>query len=275
LNVSIESMIEDGREHDQLPHPEEIKDQISKRRPILFRKEIIHRFVFFFLVVGTIIGAVSLPLAIIARQGAGSAAYINPNEMESVILQAVLRQEIATTATEYTFPPRSIQQRALNLVKKEEQLSEELTIQLYSIWCFYLATEHVQTDLTDEIYGLGTVPAWFDSWTNDGPDACLFFGVRCNSKGIVTELNMSSNGLSGALPQELTLLSSLRKLELRDNYGLGQGGVPSWLEDFPFIELIDLRGCNYSGKIPDELCVEQMSDYMNFYADCTVDLACC
>jgi len=206
------------------------------------------------ILLGISVVALSVLLAV-NRRDFGDEIEISGNGIEKAILKAVERQNIVPTISDYEFKPRSIQYRALQQVNKKTNLSKKLVVQLYALWCFYLATEHVQTSITDEQFGFGTVPHWTDGWTNDGPDMCLWYGVRCNSKGLVTELILSDNALSGALPIELKLLSSLGKMNLSDNLGLGVGGMPAWLGDFPSLQLIDLTGCNYSGEIPTDIII--------------------
>lgn len=55
-----------------------------------------------------------------------------------------------------------------------------------------------------------------DAWTkNSGwlsaPNECDWFGLTCNSGNIVTEIDLSENGLVGNIPDEITNLSQLRK----------------------------------------------------------------
>ena len=61
-----------------------------------------------------------------------------------------------------------------------------------------------------------------DGWTNSenwGTDAPLaeWYGVTTDGEGRITELDMSDNGLSGAVPSELARLESLEVLDLSEN----------------------------------------------------------
>lgn len=198
-------------------------------------------------------------------------ASLGAPEMEIVIRNVVAQKGIVNKASDYQIKPRSVQDFALNMVMKESKLTQELVIQHYALWCFYFATEHVRTTTTDNVFGLGTVPHWKDSWTNDGSDPCLWNGVRCKSSGFVAELNLASSQITGTLPIELQLLDSLTTLDLNDNPGLGNGDVPTWLKNMKLLDFIDVRKCSFSGTVKTELC-----DSTNFfYADCTgEDFSC-
>mmetsp|Transcript_17347 Transcript_17347/g.16816 ORF Transcript_17347/g.16816 Transcript_17347/m.16816 type:complete len:293 (-) Transcript_17347:595-1473(-) len=287
----------DDVQHDQLPSPEEVKTDLSaysyQNQRSLFRYKIISSL----LLMTTVI--LSIALGVISNKNHGSANVetldsskiedvktldpsiiedvktLDPSKMEDVIRDAILNKGIAaSTASGYQFNPRSVQRRALNMVMKENSLTVQLVIQRYALWCLYFATEHVGTSVTDAVFGFGTVPHWLDGWTNDGPDPCLWHGVRCKSDGIVVELNLGLSSITGILPAELKLLDSLSTLDLHDNFGLGEGGVPSWLKDFDSLKLIDLRGCSFSGNVAEELC-----DSIDFlYADCSginFNCSCC
>eukprot|EP00698_Gefionella_okellyi_P005393 TRINITY_DN1494_c0_g1_i1.p1 TRINITY_DN1494_c0_g1~~TRINITY_DN1494_c0_g1_i1.p1 ORF type:complete len:905 (+),score=89.74 TRINITY_DN1494_c0_g1_i1:2351-5065(+) len=52
---------------------------------------------------------------------------------------------------------------------------------------------------------------------------CTWYGISCNSAGIVTEIDLPSNGLNGTIPS-LTALISLETLNLIDNQITGLGG---------------------------------------------------
>lgn len=196
--------------------------------------------------------------------------FVKPVEMQSIISYAMEKKGIVRTSSEYKFEEATPQMRALLKVMEETVLTKPMAIQRYALWAFYYATEKVGTPVTEEVFGYGTVPRWADSWYNDGPDPCLWYGIRCNSDGAVVELNLDESHITGVIPVELRLLDSLTKLSLGDNRGLGYGGVPLWLKDMDSLQFIDLRGCSFSGEVPLELCDSTAS----MYAECS-SCSCC
>lgn len=264
-------------QHDQLPSVEEVKTNILDAKspsPLkMLGKSIFLKIVVSTLIVATIV-SLSVAIIVLQNKDCRSEAILDASGMEGVIRNAVAQKGIVggTSSADYPFSDRSIQQRALSKVMKETTLTKEMSIQRYALWTFFFATEHVGTPVTNKIFGLGTVPTWKDSWTNDGADPCLWNGVRCNSTGTVIELNLSDSRITGTLPPELKLLDSLTRLDLSKNIGLGHGGVPIWLKDMASLQFIDLRGCTFSdnGAAPIEVC----GSTRFFYAECPI-CSCC
>ena len=112
------------------------------------------------------------------------------------------------------------------------------------------------------------------NWASDAPLAS-WYGVTTDSNGHVTELDLSDNQLSGALPADLADLEQLEALYLNDNQLSGaipaelgklsnlvrlllagnelSGGIPAELGNLPNLELLLLGDNKLSGKIPPEL----------------------
>ena len=86
--------------------------------------------------------------------------------------------------------------------------------------------------------------------------ACAWFGLTCSDeqkKGLVTWIDMSNNGLSGSVPDELSLLSNnLELLWLSSNSELG-GSVPQWIGDVTHMQSLSLFDTAIGGTIPDSL----------------------
>ena len=83
------------------------------------------------------------------------------------------------------------------------------------------------------------------NWTNasgwlDGPVLAEWHGIRTDSEGRVTALDMSQNGLAGVLPPNLGRLGRLTDLQIADNAGLS-GNLPSSLAN------ISIRTLQYDG----------------------------
>ena len=102
------------------------------------------------------------------------------------------------------------------------------------------------------LYNATDGPNWFDNtnWLSDEPLG-EWHGVSVGQAGRVVVLDLSWNGLSGDLPEELGSLSSLRKLYLHSNELSGQ--IPSELGSLTLLHELDLHSNELSGQIPSEL----------------------
>ena len=79
---------------------------------------------------------------------------------------------------------------------------------------------------------------------------CSWYGVSCAS-GHVTQLNLSSNQLSGGIPPELGNLASLQGLYLYNNQL--SGSIPPQLGNLTNLQRLDLFNNQLSSSIPPEL----------------------
>lgn len=175
-------------------------------------------------------------------------------------VEALLRSEIALEGGSEFDNPRSYQSRAKDALLRgtaATERSEQKLAQRYALLCFYHATNRVQTGVTDEVFGLGTVPKWrsFRHWKYHDVHECEWHGITCNEYDFVTGIDLTQNGLTGRIPPEITLLRRrLRTLRLDSNRGLGEGGVPWFLSEFGELTTLSLRGCSYAGEVPASLC---------------------
>jgi hypothetical protein len=126
----------------------------------------------------------------------------------------------------------SVESRALNYVANaglgfDTDIEADRTriIQLYSLRTLWWASE---LDWVDET-----------GWTTS-TDECTWFGVTCDETGIVTDITMPANGLTGSLPPDLARLSSLRTLTVTDNEI--EGPLPEYLFTMPALEEVYLDG---------------------------------
>ena len=91
---------------------------------------------------------------------------------------------------------------------------------------------------------------------SDGP-VCSWFGLTCandQKKGIVTWIDLSKNGLSGSIPNELSLLSdNLQLLWLSGNPELGGTLPPQWIGKMKHLQSLSVFDSAISGTIPDSL----------------------
>ena len=73
-------------------------------------------------------------------------------------------------------------------------------------------------------------------------------------------LSLESNAISGSLPTELGLLSSLRYLVLLDNKLTGT--IPTEIGRLTRLEELDMTDNNLSGTLPEELGNEDISNLL-------------
>ncbi|OAD22816.1 putative leucine rich repeat protein, partial [Candidatus Thiomargarita nelsonii] len=91
-------------------------------------------------------------------------------------------------------------------------------------------------------------------WRNDGWNVtntpCSWYRVTC-SGGHISELNLSSNKLTGSIPSELGNLTQLTVLYLYSNKLTGS--IPTELGNLTYLQVLWLSGNNLTGSIPTEL----------------------
>ena len=93
---------------------------------------------------------------------------------------------------------------------------------------------------------------WRDdgNWRTETPIEA-WHGITTDADGRVTELNLSANGLRGAIPPELGNLTELRSLRLNSNSLAGR--IPPELGNLTKLRGLDLAQNTLSGGIPPEL----------------------
>ena len=128
----------------------------------------------------------------------------------------------------------SYQSRALKILSEKgvvEGYSDQKLAQRYALLCLYYSTNRVRTDVTDEQFGYGTTPGWHVMspwkfvWEND---ECVWYGIACNTEGLVVRIELTDHLLTGYIPMELKLLKNgpVSIIDFSGNRGLGQGGFP-------------------------------------------------
>jgi Leucine-rich repeat (LRR) protein len=96
--------------------------------------------------------------------------------------------------------------------------------------------------------------AWRDrsGWLGRPGTECRWHGVVCDAgesaQSAILELRLSSNGLAGSLPSELSGLTRLRVLDLRSN--ALEGSIPAEIGQLSGLEILDLAYNGLSGEIP-------------------------
>ena len=109
-----------------------------------------------------------------------------------------------------------------------------------------------QRRVLETIYhGLGG-ENWTDDtgWLTDAP-LSEWHGVTVNSEGLVTHLDLTSNGVSGTVPEEISQLTSLVHLLFWDNEITGS--IPPGLGALRQLEILDFDWNRMTGSIPPEL----------------------
>nr|XP_018677280.1 PREDICTED: phytosulfokine receptor 1-like [Musa acuminata subsp. malaccensis] len=74
-------------------------------------------------------------------------------------------------------------------------------------------------------------------------------------------IDLSNNGLSGSIPEELGNLHGLRSLNLSRNYLTGK--IPNNINGMQRLEILDLSRNNLSGAIPSTLAALNFLNYLN------------
>lgn len=89
----------------------------------------------------------------------------------------------------------------------------------------------------------------FSSWKEDNP-VCSFTGIRCNSEGSVTEIDLSHRNLSGVIPLDaICSLQSLERISLSSNSL--HGTITDHLKNCTRLKHLDLGFNSFAGKFPD------------------------
>ena len=95
-----------------------------------------------------------------------------------------------------------------------------------------------------------------DSWTNktnwkSDKQVSEWFGVTVNSDGFITKLKLSSNNLSGTIPDQITNLKHLKVLDLSNNNF--NTAVPKSIGNIATLDSLALTNSNFQDFIPVEL----------------------
>jgi hypothetical protein len=103
-----------------------------------------------------------------------------------------------------------------------------------------------------------------DGWMTD-QNECDWYGIRCNDQGFLITFNLTSNGLSGLIPYEITLLSeTLKSLDLSFNDLDNSYDELSWLAELTNLQILDVHETNFQADgIPSYL--RQLADLRKLF----------
>lgn len=102
----------------------------------------------------------------------------------------------------------------------------------------------------------------FDSWESNSP-VCQFSGITCDSNGFVKEIELPKQNLTGPLPiNSFCELKSLEKLSLGFNALFGR--VTEDLNQCSSLKYLDLGNNFFSGSFPD---ISGLSGLVSIYAN--------
>jgi len=148
-------------------------------------------------------------------------------------------------------------------------MDDEEILQTYALLCIYFATNAMETDITNNIFGVGPPPSWKDShlWTSNNIPPCSgWYGIVCGDNRRVTGIKLYKNGLTGSFPKEVTLINSLKFLDIAKNDIWNRGDEGNmWLGDLGDIEYLYIGKTYFEYKgIPTE--INQLSSLKMFDA---------
>jgi hypothetical protein len=84
---------------------------------------------------------------------------------------------------------------------------------------------NLQEDQTRLAQTYALLTLWYssaDAWVDESNwlvalDECTWAGVICDANGVVTDIDMNSNGLTGSIPEDIGLLANMQTLTLSGN----------------------------------------------------------
>lgn len=153
-------------------------------------------------------------------------------------------------------------------IKKYQNMRNCFTLQSFSNYLFGIALLlmifrplglSAQCDPTEDSLALVALyeATDGDNWTNNdnwlvpGQPIDTWYGLVVNDDGCVTEIDLSSNNLTGELPVEIGNLSNLTILSLPSNQI--SGNIPSALGNLSNLTNLDLDFNSLTGEIPASL----------------------
>lgn len=106
-----------------------------------------------------------------------------------------------------------------------------------------------QFDILMDLYASTNGPSWSSNtnWNVTTDNVCVWLGVKCIA-GIIVEIRLGINQLSGTLPPSLSYLTSLQTLDLATNQVTGTL-PPSW-GNLSSLQYFYLKANKLTGSLP-------------------------
>ncbi|KAA8517585.1 hypothetical protein F0562_017785 [Nyssa sinensis] len=155
--------------------------------------------------------------------------------------------------------PRPTEKSSATTLNQNSQLAN-MAATLIPLLCFlvFCSVIRVISSVTDP-GDAATLQSLKDQWENtppsweksDDPCGAPWEGVTCKNSR-VTDLGLSSMGLTGKLSGDIGGLTELSSLDLSFNGGL-TGSLSPRLGDLQKLNILILAGCGFNGNIPNEL----------------------
>ena len=89
-------------------------------------------------------------------------------------------------------------------------------------------------------------------WCTDDP-LRYWYGVRTDSKGLVTRLYLEANGLKRTIPESIGNLVNLTNLNMGSNFDSITGPIPESIGNLVNLTYVDLCACGLTGTIPESI----------------------
>jgi Leucine-rich repeat (LRR) protein len=111
----------------------------------------------------------------------------------------------------------------------------------------------IQTNALEALYNATSGVRWISNsnWKVGNPCTNNWYGVTCNSDGLVTELALQSNNLVGNIPTEIGNLTQLTSLNLRGNQLTG--AIPPEIGNLTQLTILYLYDNQLTGSIPTQI----------------------
>uniref|UniRef100_A0A1U7VTL3 Probable leucine-rich repeat receptor-like protein kinase At1g35710 n=1 Tax=Nicotiana sylvestris TaxID=4096 RepID=A0A1U7VTL3_NICSY len=112
---------------------------------------------------------------------------------------------------------------------------------------------------------LSSTTSFLNSWSiSNLRNSCNWTSIVCNAGGTISEINLSSAGLSGSLYQlDFTSFPSLTSFNLNSNNF--SGSILSTIGNATMLTFLDLSNNFLEGVIPEEIGKLTQLEYLSFY----------
>lgn len=92
---------------------------------------------------------------------------------------------------------------------------------------------------------------WIQGAAGEDCDICQWYGVTCNNRGEIVEINLSNNNLTGVLNNKIDTFDHLLSLDL--SYNILTGPIPDDIGNLTTLKTLQLSNNNFDQQMPDNL----------------------